>query len=663
MKIAVWLSAWIALPWIISAAPAIHPARADWQAWHEAQPDYTTRGTPDAEYQTPANPALAKWTDRLIPLPKEISVRGADRMVAGRVALVVPASNAAPAIAGASNVISAFAKGVAGSADVTIKMMLAGDSNAPAAISKRLAGVPKNRDQAYAIVSARSWWRRRNEILLVANQPVGLVYASRTLAQLLRAGTNVTAETVLEIPRMDILDWPDLRQRTFPSCGGPIFDEWLARVKINAFQINTDCPVVKTNGEIEVVMPGYVRQGQLLRVGAEWGMPIIPTLAHIGGVMEYHLLKHQGAQVAASPFKGILPVSEGTNTAKGYCPSNPDTLALVREWLVQTAQCIEGYGNEISAWLTEENTPRCYCARCRELKAQGLDTYEIEAQTILHAFAAAKQKYPRLRLALTLTQGSFNVNDRIARLVMQGPPDVSLVYYDGGRTYCSDRKPMIYPVLEEFAGKGGRLGVFPTLANSWLTTFPFTAPQLVRYRCQEFADKQMDSIAGYMVLSQKWYFEFNIMAMAEWGWNAHGRTPAEFARAYATVTGRSDPELFARWALKAGEAGWSLAQSRLLESLIWKPDVLLKADILLAADERRQALFELTNIREMKDLSAALVDARDALALARQANEPRMRVESECTLAALEIYDTLGRLVKPMSATNQLDAAARSYKR
>jgi len=62
-----------------------------------------------------------------------------------------------------------------------------------------------------------------------------------------------------------------------------------------------------------------------------------------------------------------------------------------------------------------------------------------------------------------------------------------------------------------------------------------------------------------------------VAAMAEYTWNSHGKTPEDFARAYATVTGQDDPRAFARWAVLAGEAGWALAESNLLLTLIYNP--------------------------------------------------------------------------------------------
>lgn len=640
-------------------------AKAAWTEWRNAQPDYSTRGAVEAEYCRPQNPALTKWTDRLIPLPKEISVNGSDHATAGQVALG-PMATTIPELVGASNIISRFARGVCGKADITIVMVLTGDADAQisSAIKARLAKIPRNKDQAYAIESRGSWWSRKRNIIVAANQPVGLVYAARTLALLVRPVTNETGATSLEIPRVSIVDWPDLRERTFPGCGGASFTEWLAQWKINAFQLEVKSPKINAQGEFDnIALPINVVTGQWVRTGAEWGMNIVPYLGHVKAAMDVGLLKDHRAQVAASRFKGVLPVSSGTNSGRGYCPSSPATRELLATWISQMAKISAGYGNEISVWLTEGDPPVCYCATCRGLLAGGKDVYEIETESILSAFTGVKKQYPRLRMQLVLTQGSFKVNDRIADMVMAGPPDIGLSYYEGGRTYCSDRKPMIYPMLENFARSGRELGVYPQLVNSWRTVFPFTAPQLVRFRCQEFADKRLNSIAGYFVPTQRSYFAFNMMAMAEWSWNAHGRTPAEFARAYAAVTGIADPELFARWAIKAGEAGWSLAQSRLVYALISNPNVLAKVDALVKADKTRQYLYELSHIEKMNDLPEALADARAALALAHQAGEPRMLIESECTLAELEIYEALTAVVKPLGLNKPLDPATRDVVR
>ena len=69
----------------------------------------------------------------------------------------------------------------------------------------------------------------------------------------------------------------------------------------------------------------------------------------------------------------------------------------------------------------------------------------------MKAFEKAKEINPAIHLRILLTQGSYPVNDKVLEAVAEG---VGVTYYDGGRTYDSSHNPMIYPLLEEYAGKG-----------------------------------------------------------------------------------------------------------------------------------------------------------------------------------------------------------------
>jgi hypothetical protein len=139
---------------------------------------------------------------------------------------------------------------------------------------------------------------------------------------------------------------------------------------------------------------------------------------------------------------------------------------------------------------------------------------------------------------------------------------------------------------------------------------------------------------GYAVPSNR-YHEFNVTAMADYSWNARGRSPEELARAYATVTGICDPDLFARWALLAGAAGWDLAESRLYLWLIYDPALGLSGDV--PFDHR----FQKSALVYPERLKGALAEAREGLALARRAAVPDMIDESECLLASLHALAAL----------------------
>lgn len=74
----------------------------------------------------------------------------------------------------------------------------ASNSSVPAVLLDKLADVP-NSDQGYVISTSV------NEIILAANQPIGLLYAAQTLVQMIEPDGNV--------PEGRIVDWPERKYR------------------------------------------------------------------------------------------------------------------------------------------------------------------------------------------------------------------------------------------------------------------------------------------------------------------------------------------------------------------------------------------------------------------------------------------------------------------
>ena len=265
------------------------------------------------------------------------------------------------------------------------------------------------------------------------------------------------------------------------------------------------------------------------------------------------------------------------------------------------------------------------------------------------------------------------MNDKI---LAAASPETKIIYYDGGRTYDSSHRPMIYPLLEDFARSGRWLGVYPQLTSSWRTVFPFTGPQFMRARMNEFVDKRLNAMIGYAAPSNR-YYEFNVTAAAEWSWNSRGRSPRDFAEAYARWTGISHPERFGEWADLIGEVGWDLAGSRVVEGLILPEEALFES----AQKSRAYKLNDLQEMRfgqgllsefpDRKHFEARLASAARALKLAETEGDERMVDESRSVIGALHLLDGLIELsdtkglpeakkqAAAQGALTQIDAAAR----
>jgi len=237
-------------------------------------------------------------------------------------------------------------------------------------------------------------------------------------------------------------------------------------------------------------------------------------------------------------------------------------------------------------------------------------------QAILAAYERVKRKFPEMELRIWFSQGSYREGAN-EEMIAQAPPWLKFGYYHGQNTYHSRREPQIYPLLEDFAKKGGWLGVVPQFTHNMREVVPWTAAQFVHYRMTEFVSKKLRSVSSYIVPNAGFH-PFNLVAVAEWGWHAKGRTPEEFARAYATVTGVADPARFAKWAIAMGQLGWDL--------------VTMKTGSTNPNPFRDRGLTP-------EQIRTDLATAREAMALARAARNPDMVSESEYVLAHFEAAD------------------------
>jgi hypothetical protein len=386
-----------------------------------------------------------------------------------------------------------------------------------------------NSEQAYAIKPVGD-----NALYLTALDARGVFYAARTLCQLLER--NLSAEQVT-VPLVEVLDWPDLEERGEwgGSCMRDI--EWLASYKMNLIEPDAQ---LRVNADGTGVATTATDRLHAARLHALNYVPHITHMEHLTGV---------GLYAAYPELRGI---GEKANYQTLYapCASKPQFAKVLADFMDDLAS-IEGI-TDICAWLSETHV-QCGCDDCL---AAG--QYALEARSLVNAWRMAREKHPDIRLRILLTQGSYETNDKVLAEI---PPEVGVTYYDGGRTYDSSKEPMIFPLLEQFAGKGGWLGCYPQLTASWRIVCPWTGPQFIHARMNEFVDKKLSCLCGYATPDNRPY-AFNIIAAAEWSWNAKGRSPREFAAAWATREGFADPDAVAEWAMRMGDVGWNLYGSR-----------------------------------------------------------------------------------------------------
>jgi hypothetical protein len=534
--------------------------------------------------------------ERVMPLPKQAVITRLHSLPAAQCAITADGND--PPVQTAVRVLQQAMPGAQTGAKGALVLrlrVLPGDAE--------LSGLP-NADQAYRI---RPLAGSQTGLELVGTTGVGVLYAARTLAQMITSTPPQVA-----IPDAAVLDWPDLAERG--QWGGDAAWDMArtAPLKMNLVEVGVR-PALDKQGKLslQLLTPPICAEAQAQ------GVKALPYVPHLGDLGKFSNLfeRRPGLMSTPNPDEPLPP-----DYKPSICFSKPAAAELLAELMVETIKTLQPCGNELNIWLTEEGVP-CFCDGCR-----GQNTYVLETQLIAAAYHMVKKDYPAFKLRILLTQGSYPVNNQVLAAV---PPDMGVTYYSGTHTYDSSHQPMIYPLLAGYAGKGGWLGVYPQLDNSWRTVFPFTSPQFIRARMTEFAGKKLQSVTGYATPSNK-FWAFNVAGLAEWGWNATGRDEKQFARAWARRQGIADVAGFAEWACMIGPLSWDLAGGHFPMRLFWDPArSILEKPTAMAFGEGF-----LAEIVSAEHLERNIAAARQALALAQTLQRPECVAESQIVLNA-----------------------------
>jgi len=627
-----------------------------------------------------------EWTDRVIPMPKEILVNDSIKASAGAIEFKALPLTSAPFKGTIEQLLRSFARGDGKQSQVTIRMALTdpADPALPGAIKDRLAQLP-NKEHAYAIQTTKGA-ADSVDILLAANTSQGLLYAARTLHMLVKpAGeydqrfTHIIRETVaprlippevrIEIPIVTVTDWPDIDERGFWTHAWDLTKYGHISLQENATRFMTQWKLnlreyagtflhIDDNGKpglggAQAWQRSIAVTRDDVRQGAELGLKVVPVVIGHFEQQSRHLMSFTSNETTKAFLKTLLAV-ENPDPAKrrarsfgpGFCCSNPKLIDLLAGWITAGVSFIKGYHNDLTIWTSEYITP-CFCKDCA-----GKDPFAVETAAYAKAFARVKAEYPDLRMRVcTPTAPGPNGWNGMIDVAMEQPveADFGLTYYCG-YGYSAKKVPLIIPKLEAFAKSGRRLSVFPTLNGGQCFIAPCTWPQFVQYRCQEFADKQLASVSAYLVPynARPYYYQVSLAALGEFAWNARGRTPEEFARAYATITGFADPALFAEWVKLAGEAGW--AGCDLPDPRDHAVGFYGNQRFIDRYKSREDGWVNLRYVgpshifTDEAQYQRILENARKAVTLAQSMNNQELICESEYTLGVVDAWGALNRI-------------------
>jgi len=307
------------------------------------------------------------------------------------------------------------------------------------------------------------------------------------------------------------------------------------------------------------------------------------------------------------------------------CFSQPAMASVLSDWIVELGS-MNGV-RDVDVWMSENLHGRggCGCELCK-----GHDRNVLEAQAIVKAWQKARERLPSVGLRALTSEETYGSNREILKVL---PREVKLVYYHSLLTYTAARQPMVDELIATEAASGRSVGITPQLSGLVGPPAPFTGPQFIQYRMQEFCDKGLSSFTGYAtpLLAHNL---FNVEAAAEWSWNPDGRSPEEFARSYAMRRGLADPDSFARWALLVGQAGWQLYGSEWPTGERHGPTrplvKSLKKGKLMGLGETLGDVWRYpwAEFHSSQELRRALTDAQEAVGLAKRMGEEDLLQES-----------------------------------
>ena len=468
---------------------------------------------------------VLEWVRHTIPLPKEIEIIAQVEVPAENVAITYHGPEKALASQGMKELqecVGSQSPGIdADDADFTFSLYLGGAKSRP--LSEY-----KNPWQAYEIAPQKT----PHGLVVAALAEKGLYYACKTLKQLIRAKSR---EGKVTIPILNVIDWPDMEDRGLWGSDAYNHIPWLSDRKINVMEQIAYSHFNENNQPVPGMREVKMR---MIEEGPTHGIDPIPAILHL------EQLGGRGIFKIHPELQGKGDCAEGS-----ICYSNPLFTNILAEWIVGYSRMVGV--KEVDVWMAENlhGQSGCECSECKKV-----DRNLLEARVIVNAWQKARERAPEVGLRILTSEQTEDSNKQI---LSELPPGVKLWYYHSLLTYTSGESPMLRSYLAEFARKGRWIGVCPNLVAAVQFTQPFTGAQFIHYRMNEFVDKNMSGLIGY-VTPRVYYGFFNVEAAAEWSWNSKGRTPHEFALSYAIREGISPPEKFAEWCDIHGPVAWDV---------------------------------------------------------------------------------------------------------
>jgi hypothetical protein len=493
------------------------------------------------------------WTQYLLPLPKKFSTSGTIRCTDRSIHVEVR---------GTGEILEAAAQhllDLLGSSpqatlsqapSLTIELLTLDSAGSDKADTDTLLQLP-NADQAYRIRMVTD-----DHVRICGLQPAGVFYGALTLSQLLVAGRDGEQ---IEIPRLEVVDWPDLEERglwNFHDSDSWI--PWMAGMKLNYGKMADTAHPNVVRGE-----PGYaVIDTDLQAIGKRLAFHYVPYIVHLNFLHDIGLFQAypELAGVGDEALAGRYYAHKQGNQHRAPCASQPILVDLLCDWLRSIAD--QG-AEEISCWLSERPC-QCQCEQCTPV-----GQFLLETRAFLAAWTRVSADHPGLSIRIFSSTTTPEQDDRI---LAELPPEVK---FERACATSMDRvshqpRDLFRNTLIDNAAATGRWVAsydVPIGAFGNVDTPEFKVPQYSAQRIRDFVGQlhERNFSGAYGMLAWGTMGQevcgFAICALAEYSWNTRGRSVGEFARAWATLQGICDPDAFGDWAELLGEIEFDVYDS------------------------------------------------------------------------------------------------------
>ncbi|HJP32951.1 MAG: glycoside hydrolase family 20 zincin-like fold domain-containing protein [Candidatus Latescibacteria bacterium] len=481
------------------------------------------------------------WTRHLLPLPKRFCVKGSVLCAPDTLGVVIrgPDETLQQAARHLRHIIGAES---VSQPTFSIELVVASGGDLDIPDVRQLTELP-NPEQAYRIDVVAS-----DTLRICGPRSVGVLYGAVTLGQLLQAGRQTDA---IEVPLVEVLDWPDLQERglwNFPDPDDWI--PWMAGMKLNYGKMADTSHATMVRDE-----PGSAAiDADLYRQARRLGFSYVPYIVHLNFLHGIGLFEAypELAGIGDAALAGRYFAHKEGDQHRAPCASQPVLVDLLCDWL--TAIADQG-ADEISCWLSERPC-QCQCERCVPV-----GQFLLETRAFLAAWRRAQAAHPQLTIRIFSSTTTPEQDDLI---LAELPPEAKFERACAASMDRVSRQPRDLfrnPLIDRAAADGRWVASYdvPIGAYGNVDTPEFKVPQYSAQRIRDFV-KQLHErgyAGAYGMLAwstmARQVCGFAVCALAEFSWNVNGRSVGEFAAAWATIEGISNPQAVADWAELLGE--------------------------------------------------------------------------------------------------------------